>query len=154
MGRSFHRNQGYKTRIIQNHRCRWQWGAEFLEYWALAQVLSLIQATWWCQLVSLIKQGFFYQLIDYIKGSFSIWQHHLFRIAYTVFHQDNYTSHILVLNIRAQPTRLAREGVWIPALVVIRSFWFGSNLPTGQEGGELQWSLRCEAWSVLSCTPL
>ena len=29
----------------------------------------------------------------------------LFKIAYTVFHQDNYTSHILVLNIRTQPTR-------------------------------------------------
>ena len=32
--------------------------------------------------------------------------------------------------------------------LLIRSFWFGSNLPTGQEGVELQWSLRYEAWSV------
>ena len=37
---------------------------------------------------------------------------------YTVFHQDNYTSRILALNVRAQPTRLAWEGVWIPLLVV------------------------------------
>ena len=29
----------------------------------------------------------------------------MFRIAYTVLDRDNYTSHTLVLNIRAQPTR-------------------------------------------------
>ena len=46
------------------------------------------------------------------------------------------------------PTREVLLGVTLVAW-----FWFGSNLPMGQEGGELQWSLHCEAWSVLSCTP-
>ena len=57
--------------------------------------------------------------------------------------------------IERQPGTIAlpQDWKWDGLGLLIRSFWFGSNLPMGQEGGELQWSLRYEACSVLSCTP-
>ena len=55
--------------------------------------------------------------------------------------------------IERQPRTTALPQDW-NGTVLAYFFWvIGSNLPTGQEGGEFQWSLRYEAGSVLSCTP-